>query len=47
MKIKRGKIIEATKSELFNYYLDRELDDIYSFPDYIELMKKTGTKIIE
>lgn len=47
MKVKRGKIIEATRSELFNYYLSRELYDIYSFPDYIELMKKAGTKIIE
>ncbi|MBK5722579.1 hypothetical protein JGH11_17025 [Dysgonomonas sp. Marseille-P4677] len=45
MKVKRGKIIEATRDELFNYYLSRELYDIYSFPDYVELMKKAGTKI--
>ena len=47
MKVKRGKIIEATRGELFNYYLSRELDDVYSFLDYVELMKKAGTKIIE
>lgn len=47
MKVKRGKIIEATRDELFNYYISRELDDIYSFPDYVDLMKKAGTKIIE
>lgn len=47
MKVKRGKIIECTRVELFKYYLKRELDDIYSFPDYIELMRKAGTKIIE
>ena len=47
MKVKRGKIIEATRDELFDYYLSRELDDIYTFLDYVELMKNAGTKIIE
>lgn len=47
MKIKKGKIIEASEAELFEYYLSRDLDEIWSFPDYIDTMKKAGVKIYE
>lgn len=47
MKIHQGKIIEATRDELFSYYLSRELDDVYSFPDYLERMKDAGVNIID
>ena len=29
MNVELGKIIEATRYELFNYYLSRELENIY------------------
>jgi len=45
MEVKNGKIIKTTESELFNYYLSRELDDIYSFPDYLDKMKNIGVEI--
>lgn len=42
MKIVKGKIISAKRSELIEYYISREMDDIYSLPDYIERMKSAG-----
>lgn len=47
MKIVDGKIAEATKSELFNYWLTRGYDDIYSFPEFLERMMERGVKIVE
>ena len=47
MKIKNGMIIKATEKELYRYYLKRGLDDIYSFPDYVEQMKKLGVEVKE
>ena len=47
MKIKDGKIVEATKSELFDYYLKQGFDEIYSFPDYCERCKMYGTEIVD
>ncbi len=47
MKIVDGKIAEATKSELFNYWLTCGYDDIYSFPEFLERMKKCGVVIKE
>ena len=45
MKVENGKIVEATESELFDYYLTRGWNDIMSFPDYLEKMKNAGVKI--
>ena len=47
MKIENGKIVETTESELFSYYLKREMDDIMSFSDYLERFKSSGSKILE
>ena len=47
MKIENEKIVEITKSELISYYFEREIDDIMSFPDYLEKFKKLGCKILE
>jgi len=47
MKIENNKIVEATEDELFSEYLRKGLDDIYSFPDYIDRMMRVGVKIIE
>ena len=46
MKVENGEIVEITKNELFHLYLDRGIDDIYSFPQYIEMFKKTGCVIL-
>lgn len=47
MKIKNGKIAEATEAELFNYYLSRGLDDLMSFKFYMERCESLGTVITE
>jgi len=44
---KEGKITEITEEELFEYYLSREMDDIWDFVSYKNLMKTGGTKIID
>lgn len=47
MKIKNGKIAEATELELFDYYLSRGFDDIMSFKRYMERCEDLGTVIIK
>ena len=47
MKVIKGIIVEATRNELFTYYLKRELDDVYSFPDFVERMKEAGTVVLD
>lgn len=47
MKVENGKIVEATESELFDYYLTRGWDDIMSFPDYLEKMKSAGVEVVK
>ena len=44
MKIKNGKIIEATELELYKYWLDR-WSDIYSFDQFMYMMKDKGVII--
>ena len=46
MKIEDGKIVEATENELFDYYLTRCWDDIMSFPEFLERMKRSGCKVL-
>ena len=41
MTIENGKIIKATESELYKYWLDR-WSDIYSFDQFIYMMKDKG-----
>lgn len=47
MKIKSGKIVEITESELFNLYLEREMDDIMDFNEYKRRMKDSGCIVDE
>ena len=47
MKVENGKIVEITESELFTLYLKRGMDDIYSFPQYVEMFKKAGCVILD
>jgi hypothetical protein len=47
MKIKNGKIAEATEAELFKCYLSRGYDDIMPFTEYKRQCVKYGTKIVD
>lgn len=47
MVVKDNKIVECTEEELFNYYLSRGFDDIYSFPEYKQAVINKGTKVID
>lgn len=47
MKVENGKIIEITERELFTLYLKRGMDDICSFPRYVEMFKKAGCVILD
>jgi hypothetical protein len=38
---------ETTEIELFSYYIKMGMDDIMSFPDYLEKFKLLGCKILE
>ena len=45
MKIVKGKIVEATESELYDYYLTRDWDTVCDFPTYKRLCAENGTTI--
>lgn len=45
MKVVNGKIAEATRLEMFDYYLTREYDYVMSFPDFLHRCEEAGTKI--
>ena len=47
MKTENGKIIEATRRELYVKYLDEGWDFITTFPAYVRAMEAAGTKIVE
>lgn len=47
MKIKNGKIVEATEDELFSYWLKAEFCEIMSFDEYKQRCIDLGTKVIE
>lgn len=47
MKVKDGKIVQATEDELFAYYLKRGFDDLMSFDDYKKRCIELGTEVIE
>lgn len=47
MKVENNKIVEATEQELYKKWLELEIDDIYSFDDYIRKLKDMGVKIID
>ena len=46
MVIHNNKIEEATMPELFSIYLEREYDEIMSFPDYVAQCEFYGTKVV-
>lgn len=47
MKIKNGKIVEATVSELFDRWLSSDHCEIYPFDYYKWLCKELGAKIVD
>ena len=47
MKVECGKIIKCTENELFDYYLTRNFDDIFSFKDFKQKIIKAGTVVID
>lgn len=47
MKIENGIIVEATEAELYDYWLSRGFDDIYSFTNFMNMMKDAGTKVVD
>ena len=47
MKVKDGKIIEATEDELFEVYLKRGFDELFSFDEYLRLCEMHGTRIFK
>lgn len=47
MKVVNGKIVEITEAELFDLYLKREMDALYSFPYYMRLFERAGTIITD
>lgn len=47
MIVENGKIIEATRRELYRKYLDEGWDYITPFPAYLWAMEQAGAKIVE
>ena len=47
MIVENGKIIEATRRELYRKYLDEGWDYIAPFPAYLWAMETAGVKIVE
>lgn len=46
MKIDGGFITEISESELYGYYLDREMFEIMSFTDYMDSFRRNGCDVI-
>ena len=46
MEVKNGKIVVIDEDELFELYLKRGMDDIYSFPDYVRRFEQAGTLVL-
>lgn len=42
-----GEILEATESELRKKYFNEEYYKVFDYDNYIEQIKKNGTKIIK
>ena len=35
MKVANGKIVQITEGELYKIYIEREWDNLFSFPDFV------------
>lgn len=47
VRVENGKIVEIGENELFSLYLERGVDDLMSFPDYVEKFKAAGCVVHE
>ena len=47
MKIVDGKIAEATRDEMFDYFLARDWDTVMPFADFLRRCEENGTKITD
>lgn len=47
MKVSDAKIVEITESELFDLWLERGMDDIMSFPEYIITFEALGCTVLK
>jgi len=47
LKVVNNKIIEIINSELFNYWLSHEWNDLYSYSDFKKRMIDCGIKVIK
>lgn len=47
MRIENGVIVEATETELYDYYLKQNWYTVYDFQEYKRLCAKGGTKITD
>ena len=47
MKTENGKIIEATREELYHMWLTDDWDEFCSFPDFLYLMEQAGVTVRE
>ena len=45
MTVINGKIAEATRDELFDYYLTRDWDTVMPFREWLRQCEEHGTKI--
>lgn len=47
MIVENGKIIEATRDEIYNFWLTEEWEEIITFPDFLRAMERVGVKIVK
>lgn len=47
MKIVDEKIAEATRDEMFDYYLTRDWDTVMPFAEFLRRCEENGTKITD
>lgn len=47
MKTENGKIIEATRNELYHMWITGDWDEFVSFPDFLFYLVQAGVKITE
>jgi hypothetical protein len=45
MKVVNGKIVQITEDELYKIYIEREWDDLFSFPDFVGVLEQNGMEV--
>ena len=47
MIVANGRIVQITKGELYKIYIEREWDNLFSFPDFVGVFEQNGTEVTE